>query len=350
MELKGIIEAEIIFVDVRGFTSWAENVDVFPFLDEFSSKFYSILNSVFFDCNIKTLGDGAMIIKELEINNKKHEKFLQDLIKATLKRIDNTQKDFKKLCEDLSIRYGSNIPLVLGWGVTKGHIKKLEGDYIGAEINKSARLCGIARDPSDIVIDKNDFSIIPTLPKSLDFQFFEQSRKLNGMASEIDVWVSKDIANQFLTREQIRLTPEVHVAGICIKNSNGNIQVLIAKRSENRKLFPNLFEGCGGQLAGNETFITGVKRHYKLELNIVVDVIEHIHRFYYINQSNEPIIPGVKFLCIYKEGEPNSENHTEIRWVAKEELNSMPEEHFIPGLKKDFLDFIDLYAEQHIEK
>ena len=337
-----MIEAQIIFVDVRGFTSWAENVDVFPFLDKFSTKFYNILNDIFKDHIIKTLGDGALIINRLPKIEDDDHKFLQTLIKETLKRINNAEKKFNKLCKELSRRYGSSIPLSLGWGVTKGWIKPINGDFIGAEINKSARLCGIAR-PKGIVIDKDDFPVIPRMPKSITIQLFEQKRKLKGINNEINVWVSKEIANQFITRENIRLTPEVHVAGICIKEEHGSLKALIAKRNDNRKLFPGLYEGCGGQLDRNESFVTGVKRHYKLELNIDVDVIEEIHKFYYINQPNEPIIPGIKFLCVYKNGQEKSENHTEIRWVTEDEIKSLPEEKFIPGLKQDFLDFINKF-------
>ncbi len=343
--IQGMIEAEIIFVDVRGFTSWAENVDVFPYLDIFSEKFYKILREVFEKHNIKTLGDGALIINELPELSGSDRKFLQNLIKETIKKINKVDNRFQKMCDQLSKRHGSSIPLSLGWGITKGWIKPIENDFIGAEINKSSRLCGIAR-PSGIVIDKDDFPIIPKLPKSINFEFFEQRRKLKGLHNEINVWVSKEIASQFLTREDIRLTPEVHIAGICVKKEHNTIKALIAKRNSNRKLFPNLYEGCGGQLDRNETFVTGVKRHYKFELKVDVDVIEDIHKFYYINYPNEPIIPGVKFLCVYKGGVPTSENHTEIRWVTEDELKRIPEEKFIPGLKQDFLDFINEFKEK----
>ena len=195
MEIKGITEAQIIFVDVRGFTSWAENVDVFPFLDEFSSKFYDILHTIFNNFTIKTLGDGAMLVTELTDNENKDNSFLQKKIKETLKQIAKSEKEFAKLCSTLSVRHGSPVKLVLGWGITKGWIKKINNDYIGSEINKSARLCGIAR-PKGIVIDKDDFPIIPKLPKSIDIQLFEQIRKLKGIGNDVNVWVSKEIAKE----------------------------------------------------------------------------------------------------------------------------------------------------------
>lgn len=335
-----IVDAQIIFIDARGFTNWAGKVDVFPYLKEFSSKFYAILQSAFDGYFFKNLGDGAMLVVENE--NTANPNFLKKLFKDTLLKISKVESDFSKLCKDLSVRHGSSIPLRLGWGVTKGWITKINEDYIGAEINKSARLCSIAR-PYGIILDREDFPELPKLPKNLDFQFFPQKRWLKGMTTAVDVWVTKDIAQQFLTRETIKHTPEVHIAGICLKKNGNAIEALIAKRKNSRKLFPNLYEGCGGQLAENETFATGVQRHYKLELNIDVQVVEDIHKFYYICERNEPVIPGIKFLCIYRDGEPYSENHEHVKWVREEELKALPEESFIQGLKSEFIDFIDRY-------
>lgn len=340
MSFPGMLDALIVFVDARGFTSWAQRTDVFPFLDEFSLEFHKVLRKNFPDFWTKNLGDGAMLVKE---NDKKSvRKNNISLLKKTIVSINKAEKDFQSVCSILSENYGSSIPLSLGWGITKGWIKKLKSDYIGAEINKSSRLCGIAR-PFGIVIDKEDFPKLPKFPKSIQFQFFEQKRKLKGISNEVDVWVTKEIASQFLTRETIRHTPEVHIAGLCIKEKGNRIEALIAKRNKSRKLFPDLYEGCGGQLTESENFTTGVRRHYKLELNIDVEVIEDIHKFYYISQPPEPIIPGIKFLCRYSDGTPKSENHSELKWISETALKRMPEEAFIQGLKNDFLNFIKTY-------
>jgi hypothetical protein len=147
----------------------------------------------------------------------------------------------------------------------------------------------------------------------------------------------------------MKQTPEVHVAGVCLKKENGIVYAQIAKRIGSRKLFPNLYEGCGGQLANNELFSTGVIRHFKLELKIDVNVIEDVHKFYYIHQAMEPIIPGIRFLCIYKSGELQSENHSEVRWVSEEELRNIAKERFIQGLKKDYIDFIEIYKRMDLK-
>jgi hypothetical protein len=67
--------------------------------------------------------------------------------------------------------------------------------------------------------------------------------------------------------------------------------------------------------------------------------VEDTHTFYYIQIPGQPVIPGIAFLCLYRSGEPKSENHTEVKWVTEEELKGMPREEFIPGVKERYLEF-----------
>lgn len=336
------INSLIVFVDVRGFTAWADKSEIVPYIDEFGDRLQKLFKKNFKDFFIKNLGDGAMLLKELE--EVSTEISLKKLLLSLLRYINKTENGFSKLCQNMSIKFGIEIPLTLGWGITKGGIKKISNDYMGADINKSARFCGIAR-PFGIVIDRVDFPHLPKIPSNLFFSFYEQERKLKGLSSPVKVWVSKEVATQFITRENLKETPEVHVAGICLKKENGNIYALLAKRNKTRKLFPGLYEGCGGQLSKNEHFFTGVKRHYRLELNIDVEVQENVHKFYFIQAPEEPIIPGIKFLCVYKGGKPYSSNHSEVKWVSESELEKYSEELFIQGLKSDFIEFISKYKE-----
>ena len=338
------VNALIIFVDIRGFTSWAEKVDNFNFIDDFSEQWYALLKKAFNDCcTLKHLGDGAMIIQEIKEDTT--AAILTDLFRDTITKIDIITKNFSYLCTDFSVRKGSEIPLTLGWGITKGTVKKLNSDeYIGAEINKSSRYCAIAR-PFGIVIDAIDFQ---TLPEDMAPRFSRQKRKLPGIEGALDVWVTKEIFTQFLTRESLRQTPEVHVAGICFKQEKGDLYVLLGKRSPERRFYPNLFEGCGGQLALSELFIDGVKRHYKLEYGIEVAVFEEEHIFYYIQEPNEPLIPGVKFMCEYVEGTPRSENHVPPtpKWYSHEDFRKISEKDFIPGLKNEIEDFFKRFPKR----
>jgi hypothetical protein len=251
---------------------------------------------------------------------------------------------FTELCNNFSKRYGYKTELALGWGIVRGVVKKIDGDYIGANINKCARLCGIAR-PFGIIIEKDDF---PVDPSAVLFDFSPQIRKLEGITDEVNVWATKEIATQFIPREKKRECPEVHVAGICVKRENDDIFVLIAKRNSDRKLYPDIYECGGGQLASSESFIDGVKRHFISEMHIKIDVKENIYKLYEIKQPSVPKIPGIEFLCEFKGGKFQSNNHSEHRWVTKEELELIPEKEFIPGIREDIIYFIEQYRAQYL--
>lgn len=347
-EIRRTIEAIVVFVDARGFTSWAEKTDIFAFIDVFGKDLQDLIADVWHGWTVKHLGDGAMLIRQISkdiAEAETTETLLKTALFHVLSNIRETDKRFLLLCKKLSMRYGSQIPLELGWGITKGHIKRAGKDFIGADINKSARLCSIAR-PHGIVIDRDDFPIVPSLPKKTGVLLYPQIRKLKGIPSDVNVWVTKEIATQFVTRENLREIPEVHVAGLCIKEMNGVLYCLIAKRASFRQLYPDLWEGCGGQLAKGELFATGVERHYERELNIKVEVKETIHKFYHIQPRNEAAIPGIAFLCVYRSGEPKSINHSEVKWVPEDELRHIPEEQFIKGVKLEFSEFISAYKMQ----
>jgi len=339
---NNIIDALIIFVDARGFTSWAEKGENINFLDKFVLKWQELLSSAFSKSTyIKYLGDGAMIIKEIdgEIN----QKAMKSLLLNTIKNIIGVDKAFSKLCESFSKQYGCKIPLYLGWGITKGSIKKIKDDYIGADINKCSRLCDIAR-PFGIVIDKIDFSDLPQFPETFNISFFSQKRKLKGINDIEEVWVTKEITEKLIIREELKESPEVHIAGDCFKFENGIYYILLAKRKNTRRLYPGLYESCGGQLSYNETFTQGVKRHYKKEFNIDVKVYQDDYSIYCIQQPNEPIIPGIVFLCEYISGEPISENHEPApKWFTEEEFKAINEDSMIKGLKNEILKFLDKY-------
>ena len=331
--------AIVLFADIRGFTRWSEGIEAFQYIDKFISDFYKILDEHFPGTYLKKLGDGAMIVEQIERDVTSES--LVAILEENLDKIKQVENEFGELCNVFSELRGYSTELRLGWGVVRGVVKTLDRDqdFIGANINKCARLCGIAR-PFGIVIERDDF---PNLPQDLQYNFVKQIRKLEGIVDDVNVWATNEISTQLIPREKIRETPEVHVAGLCVKIEDGEPKALIARRNPNRKLFPGVYEGCGGQLAYSESFIEGVKRHFGLEMNIHVDVVESIHKFYEIIESDEPLIPGIKFLCIYKRGAPKSKNHSEIRWVTEEELKLIHPNEFIPGLKDDFIDFIGTF-------
>jgi len=140
----------------------------------------------------------------------------------------------------------------------------------------------------------------------------------------------------YVRREEKKESPEVHVAGVAVRmNQKKGFEFLFAKRESDRELYPELWEGCGGQLARGETLIEGVKRHFKYEFSIEVGPIAR-PEFY-----NIPIpgghIPGIFFLCRFISGEPKSDNHSKIWWISYKELCELERslelsQEFVPGI------------------
>lgn len=336
------ISALVVFTDIRGFTKWSENIEIFQYSPEFIASFYTSLEEQFEGWNSKKLGDGSLFIKTLKENE--HEKVIISVISKILK----VNKSFEKLCKTFAEKRGQETPLTLGWGIARGSVNEIcyddgHKEYIGAVVNKTSRLCDIAR-PNGIVIDAQNFSNLGKHSKL----FFKQKRKIKSIEKDIDVWVTEKIANAFQKREDIREMPEVHVAGFCIMQESEALKILIAKREKNRSLYPSLFEGCGGQLKYSEGFTEGVIRHFRTEMNITVKVLENIHKFYSIKEPNEPYIPGIIFLCKHIEGKPFSNNHEEIKWVNEEELKSMEESLFIPNVKNEILELLEIYKNHSV--
>jgi hypothetical protein len=47
----------------------------------------------------------------------------------------------------------------------------------------------------------------------------KQTGLLKGIREDADVWVTKEVAEQFIPRADLRENPEVHVAEICFKKN-----------------------------------------------------------------------------------------------------------------------------------
>jgi class 3 adenylate cyclase len=336
--------ALVIFTDIRGLTSRARDTEVFSSLNEFVDKFLALVRNHFEPAFIKGLGDGAMIVQE--INGVTSAKAYAKLLTDTLRTIQALEQEFRTLCATFAQKVGEKTELNLGWGIVRGPVKKLPGDYVGPNVNKAARLCDVAR-PFGIVVDASDFT---EQPRFGNYKFLKQTRKLSG-AGDVDVWVTVEIVNQFVAREKLRQSPEVHIAGACIDTRlKKTIKLLIARRSPTRSLYPGLLEGCGGQLARSETFMDGVKRHFRLEMNLEVRVLEDIHCFYQIVLPDEPLIPGIRFLCELIGDPPEkieSPGHSEVRWVSESEFKKIPPDAFISGLKDEVLGLLEKYKKAH---
>jgi isopentenyldiphosphate isomerase len=125
------------------------------------------------------------------------------------------------------------------------------------------------------------------------------------------------------------------------------LRILLARRSERRALYPGLIEGCGGQLADSESFMDGIARHFRMEMGLEVKVLEDVHCFYEIRKPNQPLIPGIRFLCERAgDKEPQSVNHSQVWWATEKEFRNMPAHEFIPGLKDQVMGLLEKYKQQ----
>jgi class 3 adenylate cyclase len=339
--------ALVVFTDIRGFTRWAEKNEVFARLNEFAGTFLGTLRKVFpkkAGYFLKGLGDGAMLVQE--VDDKLDAQRARTLLEQLLGLVRTAEEQFATDCRVFAEAIGQRSDLRMGWGIVRGAVQKITSpaaDYMGPNVNKAARLCDQAR-PFGIVIDRDDFALPPEDPV---LKFFPQDRKLTGIDDSVPVWVTTEVANQFLTRERLRQSPEVHVAGQCIDTSSKKgLKILVAKRGPRRAIFPNLYEGCGGQLAAGETFTEGVARHFRMEMGIEVRVLEELHCFYVIREPNEAVIPGIRFLCErVDEKEPSSPNHVEWRWLSEKDFRGVPADQFVPGLRDQVLDLLEKYKQ-----
>lgn len=347
--------ALILFVDIRGFTRWAEGYEVAPYMQELLEGFFASLRTHFPDAFLKPLGDGALLVHEADalFTAPDFEAALAQLLAQTLAQIAATEAAFQQQCQTFAIRYGYKTDLKLGWGVTRGAVDRVEAqgtrrrpataaplqDYLGANMNKASRLCASAR-PFGIILEREDF---PTIPSASPYTFTPKDQRLDGMRDAVSVWVTPDIAYGFVPRETRREIPEVHVAGVCIREDQGTLRVLIARRDATRAIHPGKYEGCGGQWAAGESFAAGVQRHFRGEMGIEVIVDTRYHLLYEIREPETPYIPGLRFLCHYQTGEPHSVRHTDLRWVTETELTQLPDDDFVPGIRQEMLTLIREY-------
>ena len=132
---------------------------------------------------------------------------------------------------------------------------------------------------------------------------------------------------------------EVHAAGICFRETDYDIEVLIARRKESKELYPGKWECGGGQVKMGENFEEAVKRKMKEELGVIVDSVL-VFGTYEIETPQLPQkkIPGIKFICFFKEyvngkyPEIKEEAFSEWKWQSINDLSGID---FIPGIKEE---------------
>jgi isopentenyldiphosphate isomerase len=128
---------------------------------------------------------------------------------------------------------------------------------------------------------------------------------------------------------------EVHVATLCLDERDGALRVLIGKRADNRKIYPDLWECGGGQVRRGQTFQEAVRTQMKDEFGLDIEILFPSGN--YKIETEGKIIPGIRFVCRPKPGQTVKIDNVEIvdfKWVTPEEFGSFD---LIPGLADDIL-------------
>jgi 8-oxo-dGTP pyrophosphatase MutT (NUDIX family) len=113
-----------------------------------------------------------------------------------------------------------------------------------------------------------------------------------------------------------RFRVEVHVAGVCVRPKDDSWEVLIAKRSEERHLYPGKWECGGGRVNYGEGFEGAIKRQIFEEFGLDIEPCDLLET-YEIHIPGQRVIPGLRFLCMAGGGRIrlNKREFSEYRWV-----------------------------------
>jgi class 3 adenylate cyclase len=170
----------VIFLDVRGFSTFAgiaESSDTAEFL---KSVYIKILDDYFPDADFfKPTGDGLLILRKYDRES------LAPITQNTVRLATQLVKDFPTLCEnDQMINF--DVPAGLGVGLSRGAATSLKADgkvldFSGRPLNLAARLMDLAR-PSGVVFDESfGYELLET---SIQKEFVQESAYIKGIAEK----------------------------------------------------------------------------------------------------------------------------------------------------------------------
>jgi len=168
----------------------------------------------------------------------------------------------------------------------------------------------------------------------LRYQSAEEMQSELANASKI-IRESKNISRREFYRDEI----ETHVAGICLREESGTIEVLLARRSPSKQVYPNLWDSGGGAIRSGENFEEAVVRELKQELGIIAKPLLPLRTYeIQLAHSRQGKIPGLAFVCEvvgYVAGNQpyvDGKDMVEWRWFPASELDKV---ELIPSIVED---------------
>ncbi|MDA0183020.1 adenylate/guanylate cyclase domain-containing protein [Solirubrobacter phytolaccae] len=191
----------VIFLDVRGFSSFAKIAESSDAAEFLRSVYTQIVDDYFVEPEFfKLTGDGMLILYRYDRES------LIDVVNTAVETSLRLVTDFGGLCaEDPMVNF--EVPGNLGIGIARGAATALISgekvlDYSGRPLNLAARLMDLGR-PSGVVIDEG--IRIELLRDDLSEQFTQESVYVKGIAEAdaVGVYVDKRVDIPVFNRHPI---------------------------------------------------------------------------------------------------------------------------------------------------
>lgn len=191
-----------IFLDVRGFSSFARIAESSEAATFLRTMYLEILDKYFSDATFfKPTGDGLMIIRHVERDS------LEYVVTDSIDRSKSLVENFPQLCDqDPMINF--EVPSELGIGITRGAVTRLVSgdytlDYSGRPLNLAARLMDLAR-PAGVVFDATLIKGVD-VPEPIMSGFSIEDVYVKGIAelSPVRVYCAKDVKIRSVNRRPL---------------------------------------------------------------------------------------------------------------------------------------------------
>jgi len=119
-----------------------------------------------------------------------------------------------------------------------------------------------------------------------------------------------------------------HVGVICLRDVMGSVEVLVAQRTANRKLYPSQWEAGGGRINPGETLEQAAQRHLLEDFKVHAQVIAPVAS-YTMHSPHGKMVQGVKMLCVferYDNGQGvllNREKYLQWKWLPATQMEDV---------------------------
>ncbi|MDR2603509.1 MAG: NUDIX domain-containing protein [Puniceicoccales bacterium] len=118
---------------------------------------------------------------------------------------------------------------------------------------------------------------------------------------------------------------EVFVSAYCYRLNRARVpEILLLKRAPSRKLYPDLWECCGGSVRSNESFESAAQRQLLEETGMTATKWKVLECFE-VRVDPDTFVPGLIFTCRVDQNTTvklDPREHVDFRWVTLNDLEN----------------------------